>query len=236
MSTVMITGANRGLGLEFVRQYLKEGWHVLALCRDPQKATVLRQLGKEGSLLQVYALDVADFAAIDRLAAELDGETIDVLINNAGVSGPRATDGGPSGQTFGHTNYEAWSEAFKINSQAPFKMAEAFIQQIEASEHKIIATITSKMGSIGDATTGSTIYRSSKTAVNMAMTTLAKQLAGSGVKVALLHPGWVRTDMGGPQALIGVEESVAGMRKLIASITPAESGKFVDYAGTAIPW
>lgn len=236
MSTVLITGANRGLGLEFVRQYLKDGWQVLGLCREPQQATALRQLERDADRLQVHRLDVGDFAAIDQLSSDLEGVAIDVLINNAGVYGPRTADGSPSSQSFGQIDYDAWTEVFRINSQAPLKMAEAFIAQVSASELKTIVTVTSKMGSIGDGSTDSYIYRSTKTAVNMAMATLARQLVAREIKVALLHPGWVRTDMGGQHALIDAEESVTGMRQLIASMTPAESGSFRDYAGNTIPW
>ena len=235
MPTVMITGANRGLGLEFARQYLNDGWQVIALCRDPGGASSLRELADDDHL-QIHSVDVGDFSAIDQLAADLHHQPIDVLINNAGVYGPRGVSESDAGQVFGHIDYDSWSDVFRINSQAPLKMAEAFIDQVAASEQKTIVTITSKMGSIGDGSTDSYIYRSTKTAVNMVMATLARQLVPLGIKVALLHPGWVRTDMGGEHALISAEESVSGMRKLIAALESGESGTFRDYAGNEIPW
>lgn len=228
-ATLLITGANRGLGLEFVNQYAEDGWQVIACCRWPDDAKELNALAdKFGDQIEVYALDVADFEQIDALALLLQGRPIDLLINNAGVY--------PQSE-FGHVAYEAWAEAFHINTMAPMKMVEAFAPHVAASSLKKIVTLTSKMGSIDDNTSGgSYIYRSTKAAGNMVMKSLAVDLKPMGIASTILHPGWVRTDMGGPNGLIDAPESVAGMRKVIEALTLENSGRFVAYDGKLIPW
>lgn len=225
---VLITGANRGLGLEFTKQYLADGWNVLACCRHPQSAMQLQALAKDNPSLKIVSLDVADFAQIDALALQLKDTPIDLLINNAGVY---------PASSFGDVDYDDWLEGFKINSMAPLKMAEAFVQQITRSQLKKIATITSKMGSIDDNTSGASYsYRSSKCAVNMVMKSLSIDLKPYGISTIILHPGWVQTDMGGPGGLINVQTSVSGLRKQIADLNLGNTGKFVAYDGQAINW
>jgi len=226
-ATVLITGANRGLGLEFAKQYAKAGWQVIACCRWPEEAKELQALAeRSGDPVEIHQLDVADFEEIDALALILQGRAIDVLINNAGVY-PQSD--------FSNVNYEAWAEAFHINSMAPMKMAEAFAGHVAASDQKKIVTVSSKMDSIGDNTSGgSYIYRSTKTAVNMVMKSLAIDL--KPIASTILHPGWVRTDMGGPNGLIDAPESVAGLRRVIEALTLENSGRFVAYDGKEIPW
>ena len=230
--TTLITGANRGIGLELSRQYAADGWRVLACCRHPEKSDALNKLAAQyPELIRVFALDVADHAQIENLAQVLSDETIDQLINNAGVY----PDSDSSG--FGHTDYEEWMQAFRINTMAPLKMAEAFATQITRSKQKIIITISSKMGSIADNSSGGNyLYRSSKTAVNMVMKSLAIDLKRTGINAVAFNPGWVKTDMGGPNAMISTEQSVAGMRQVISRLTMADSGKFLGYDGQAIPW
>ena len=225
---VLITGANRGLGLEFTKQYAADGWNVLACCRHPQSALDLLALAAAHSNIKIHALDVADFAQIDALAVQLKDESMDVLINNAGVY---------PASSFGDTNYDDWANGFKVNSMAPLKMAEAFVQHITRSQLKKIATITSKMGSIDDNTSGESYsYRSSKCAVNMVMKSLSIDLKPYGISVVTLHPGWVQTDMGGSNALISAQTSVSGLRKVIADLSPDTTGQFIAYDGKAIPW
>jgi NAD(P)-dependent dehydrogenase (short-subunit alcohol dehydrogenase family) len=225
---VLITGANRGIGLEFVQQYAADGWRVLACCRDPQSATDLQALAKANPQVRVFALDVADFNQIDSLALALKGEVIDVLINNAGVYPHSA---------FGDTNYEEWVTAFKINSMAPLKMAEAFVQHLTKSQLKKMATLTSKMGSIDDNTSGESYsYRSSKTAVNMVMKSLSIDLKPYGISVVTLHPGWVQTNMGGPNALINTHTSVMGLRQVIEQLNLSNTGQFRAFDGKEIAW
>jgi NAD(P)-dependent dehydrogenase (short-subunit alcohol dehydrogenase family) len=227
LPTVLVTGANRGIGLEFVRQYLRDGWRVHAACRDPRSAKDLT--GLRGDIL-VHALDVADHAAVEDLAADLRREAIDLLINNAGVYGPRSS-------ALRSLDYEEWAEVFRVNVMAALKVSESFLDHVARSDLKRVAALTSKMGSMTDNRSGgSYIYRSSKAALNAVMKSLAVDLAPRGVLVAILHPGWVRTDMGGPGALIEAEVSVSGMREVISSLTPETSGAFFNYDGSPIPW
>jgi NAD(P)-dependent dehydrogenase (short-subunit alcohol dehydrogenase family) len=232
MRTALITGASRGIGLEFCRQYAADGWRVLACCRHPEKSDSLAKLAAQyPGLIEIHALDVADHAQIDRLAQPLENESIDLLINNAGVY-PDSDKRG-----FGHTDYAEWMQAFRINTMAPLKMAETFAAQIARSEQKTIVTITSMMGSIADnGSGGSYLYRSSKAAVNMVVKSLAIDLKPSGITAVVFHPGWVKTDMGGPNALISAEQSVSGMRQVIGRLALADSGKFFGYDGQVIPW
>ncbi len=228
MSTVLITGANRGLGLEFAKQYAADGWNVLACCRHPQSALQLQALTETNSNIKIVSLDVADFTQIDALALQLKDASIDLLINNAGVY--------PS-SSFGDVDYNGWTQGFKVNSMAPLKMAEAFVQQITRSQLKKIATITSKMGSIDDNSSGESYsYRSSKCAVNMVMKSLSIDLKPYGISIITLHPGWVQTDMGGPNGLINVQTSVTGLRKQIADLNLANTGQFIAYDGKTINW
>lgn len=228
-ATLLITGANRGLGLEFVKQYAEAGWQVIACCRWPDDAKELQALAeRSGDQVEIHPLDVADFEEIDALALILQGRPVDLLINNAGVY-PESS--------FGQVDYEAWAEAFHINSMAPMKMVEAFVGHVAASNLKKIVTLSSKMGSMDDNTSGgSYIYRSTKTAVNMVMKSLSVDLKPMGIASTILHPGWVRTDMGGPNGLIDAPESVAGMRRVIDALTLENSGRFIAYDGKEIPW
>jgi NAD(P)-dependent dehydrogenase (short-subunit alcohol dehydrogenase family) len=232
MKTTLITGVNRGIGLEFVRQYAADGWRVLACSRHPEKSTALNKLAAQyPELIKIHALDVADPAQIDRFGQALANEAIDLLINNAGIY----PDSDKS--DFGHTDYAEWMQAFRINTMAPLKMAETFAPHIARSKQKTIVTITSKMGSISDNSSGgSYLYRSSKAAVNMVVKSLAIDLKQSGITAVVVHPGWVKTDMGGPNAMISAEQSVSGIRKMISRLTLVDSGKFFAYDGAVIPW
>ena len=227
MATVLITGANRGLGLEFFKQYVAEGWQVLACCRNPETAGKLADIPN----VRIFPLDVSDFSQIDKLAAQLQDIAIDVLINNAGVYGDSPRRG------FGQLDYAAWTQTLTINTQAPVKMAEAFLPNLQRGNKKLLVSISSQMGSIADnGSGGSILYRSSKAALNAAMKSLAIDLEDQGIGVLVLHPGWVKTDMGGPNALIDALESVTGMRQVIARFTLAQSGGFLKYDGSTLPW
>ncbi len=232
MRTVLITGTNRGIGLEFVRQYAKDGWRVFACCRNPATAEALNRLAAQyPDQITVHPLDVTSHHQIEQLSQALSNQPIDLLINNAGVYPPE------HGGAFGTTDYAAWPYAFAVNTMAPLKMAEAFIQQISRSQQKTIITITSKMGSIADNRGGgSYIYRSSKAAVNIVMKSLSIDLSSQQITAALLHPGWVRTDMGGPNGLITTEQSVTGMRHVISNLKFADSGNFYAFDGQIVPW
>lgn len=232
MKNTLITGANRGIGLELARQYGADGWNVIACTRHPEKSVALKKLAAQyPDRIKIYALDVSEHAQIDRLALELAGEAIDLLINNAGIY-PDSDKGAADA-----ANYDEWMQAFKINTMAPLKMAGTFAGSIARGQQKTIATISSKMGSIADNSSGGNyLYRSSKAAVNMVVKSLAIDLKPAGIKAVVLNPGWVKTDMGGPNATISVEQSVTGMRRVIGSLTMTDSGKFFDYDGREIPW
>lgn len=231
MPIVLVTGANRGLGLEFCRQYATAGWRTIATCRQPDRASALQALARDHANLEIHALDVADFAGVDRLAAQLSGQAIDVLLNNAGVYGDNARNG------FGHIDYEQWQQVVRINALGPVKMAEAFIGHLQRSERKLIVAVTSLMGSMADnGSGGALMYRSSKAALNAVVRSLALDLQPRGVGLLLVHPGWVRTDMGGMEAPLSVEASVSGMRRLIESFDLNHSGDFIDYRGKSLPW
>ena len=227
MPNVLITGANRGLGLEFARQYLADGWRVFAACRDPGHATELNAL--EGDL-SVLALAVDLSRQIEDAAAALRDETLDVLINNAGMFGPRDAQ-------LGNLDPAAWRHVFEVNTIAPIKIAEAFLGNVERAANGRIATVSSKMGSIGLMEKGNEyIYRSSKAALNAAHKALANEVAERGVACAVMHPGWVRTDMGGGEADIDTTESVSGMRKVIENLSIDQTGRFWNYDGEELPW
>lgn len=232
MPTALITGANRGIGLEFTRQLAAQGWQVLACCRHPDSTEALQQLsamfpGKLG----LYPLAVEEPAQIEALAGRLRGQAVDLLINNAGYYP------GGMNEIFGHTNREMWLRAFEINTIAPLQISEALLENLALGQGKTIALITSKMGSMGDNTSGGCyLYRTSKAALNMVATSLAQDLEPRGIKVALLHPGWVRTDMGGAGAELDVADSAAGILRTLAGLTPADHGGFFDHRGTPIPW
>lgn len=231
-STILITGANRGIGLEFATQFAADNWRIIACCRQPDQAEPLSTLKNvHGNRILIHKLDLSDSAAISQLADTLNGEAIDMIINNAGVY-PPARQG-----EFGHINYDAWLETLRINTLAPLKMAEAFVTHLERSRLKMFVIITSKMGSITDnGRGGSYPYRTSKAAVNMVAKSLSIDLAPRHITTILLHPGWVQTRMGGPGALISAQQSVAGMRAVLDRITPDDSGKFFAYDGQSIPW
>jgi NAD(P)-dependent dehydrogenase (short-subunit alcohol dehydrogenase family) len=231
MPSTLITGANRGLGLEFARQYLAGGWEVYATCRDPDSASELCQLtGGDAHKLRILALDVTDLVSIRAAAAELDGEAIDLLLNNAGVGGAR-------GQTIGNIDYEAWAKVLDVNTMGPLRVSEAFVDHVARSERQLIVTLTSGMGSIADNTSGGAFaYRSSKVAVNMVMRSLAIDLAPRGITCVVINPGWVRTDMGGPHGTQTPAESVRKLRRLIDNLEPAHSGKFFNHDGREYAW
>ena len=233
VKTVLITGANRGIGLEFARQYATDGWRVIACCRDPLTAHELNAFVLQGSKLngfelpnlQIMALDVANAEQIKQLVQQLNGAPIDVLINNAGVYPSKSI------------NQADWQSAFNINVIAPFMLTDALQPSLQNGQLKTVATLSSKMGSIDDNTSGgSYMYRSTKCAVNMVMKSLSIDLAKAGIAVVTLHPGWVQTDMGGSNALINTQTSVAGLRKVIANTNLDNTGKFIAFDGKAINW
>ena len=236
MYTVLVTGANRGLGLEFARQYAVDGWEVIATARQPERSEELRRLKSSHARVIAHALDVASDKSVQDLADALDGKPIDVLILNSGVY-PR------DGQNIGQIDYEGWREAFETNVLGTIRVTEALLENVAAGERKQIAAISSSMASLRAVQGGSVAqagtsyqYRSTKTAVNMVMSILAKELAPRGISVVMFDPGWVKTDMGGPHAQLTPEESIGGMRKVLAGEAMGLSGKFLGHDGTVRPW
>ncbi|HAA92931.1 MAG TPA: short-chain dehydrogenase [Rhodospirillaceae bacterium] len=221
MPTVMVTGASRGIGREFVSQYREAGWNVVATCRDPEGAGY-----GEG---EAYELDVADPVSVKNLAEQLDGEVIDLLINNAGINLAKHTN-------FGNLDYDAWDEVLWVNVLAPLRVSEIFAPHVERSKRKQIIFLSSIMGSIAENSGGMPIYRSSKAALNQAVRSVAPDLRAKGITTLLIHPGWVQTDMGGPSAAIDAQTSVTAMRETFEALTPSMAGQYVNYDGTPIPW
>ncbi len=227
---MFITGANRGIGLALTKLFLADGWQVIATCRCNNTATMLNQLKNEYKHLHIYELDITDYLQISALSAKLVDSKIDVLLNNAGIYGPK-------GYGFGNCDAQAWREVFEANVIAPTKLAEAFVSQVLNSELKIIAALSSRVGSHTENTKGGGyIYRSSKAALNSVVKSLSNDLLPQGVKTVALHPGWVQTEMGGPNALISAEESALGLKQVIESLTDDQSGGFYSYKGEQIPW
>ncbi len=235
MPTVLITGANRGLGLEFVRQYLGDGWDVIACCRSPESSAELSDLA-QGSL-DIRQLDVTDFEAVDALASELSGRAIDVLINNAGIMGAFPLEENLSRQEFGSVDYDHWAEIERINTFAPVKLAEAFVEHLAASEQKKLVNISTSVASMSTMNAPAIAYSASKTALNRAMTIIADPLKERGISVALLCPGYAKTRMDfAGYATVDPADSIKGMRKVIANFTLEASGSFVRFDGEAIGW
>jgi len=229
MSSVLITSANRGLGLEFARQYAADGWRVFGGCRHPETATELAMLGKPGSVTPV-AMDVTDAASLKRAAGAVGSAAIDILINSAGIYGPKS-------QVFRDMDYGAWANVLDVNTMGPLRVIEVFSDHVARSTRKLIVTITSGMGSIADNSSGGSIaYRTSKAAVNMVVRTLALDLAPKGITCVVVNPGWVKTDMGGAGATMTPAKSIGALKKLFESIKPTDTGKFLNYDGRAYAW
>lgn len=216
MPTLFVTGANRGLGLEFVRQYRAAGWGVIATVRETSPE--LESLGAE-----IRTLDLGDAAAVSAVRA---GRPVDLLIANAGTYGPRdASD---------ERSASEWLDTFAVNTVAPYLLAQALLPEVRAAAGKLIV-VSTRMGSLADNSSGGYLaYRSSKTALNMAWKTLA--LANPDLICVPLHPGWVKTRMGGQSAPVTPEQSIAGMRRVIDGLTAKDSGEFFDFEGKSVPW
>ena len=218
MSTVLITGANRGIGLEFARQYAADGWEVIATAR--QSSPELDGLG-----VRVECLDLSDADAVAAFPQKIDGG-LDLFIANAGTSRPKDTDGADSARD--------WQAMMMVNAIAPYQLGHALLPNM-ADGGKMIA-ISSGMGSIGDTGGGWVPYRTSKAALNMAWSNLALEARSQGVTCVLFSPGWVKTRMGGPGAEITSEQSVSDMRSTIDRLTIDDTGRFLRRNGSEIPW
>jgi len=231
--TLLITGANRGIGFELARQYAARGWHVIATARRPQEATKLKALADGNPRLVVEALDVTDHAQIDALAAKYRDRPIDVLINNAGISG------GHENAKFGRMNYEAYYKVHAVNVVGPVKMAEAFLPNVAASTQKKIISITSAQGSIAKTWGCCYFYRSSKAALNMMMRNIALELKPKGITVGLVSPGFVKTDMTAAfdlPMMITAQQSAAALIGVIDGYDLSKTGTFIEHDGSDVPW
>ena len=237
MRTVFITGANRGIGLEFVKQYVAEGAHVHACCRRPGGAAELKALEKANrNTLHVHALDVTRTDAVQRLAGALAETPIDILINNAGVFGPKADAEKDLRQSLGHIDEEIVAKVMRINAIAPLVVTQAFTEHVARSAERKMVAVSSSLGSLSQTSGNHYAYRMSKAALNMAMATVARDVANRGIRVGVFCPGWVQTDMGGPNAAQTVGQSVAGLRKLIDQLKDPGATVFRLFDGTALTW
>lgn len=232
MPSVLVTGANRGLGMEFAKQYSVDGWRVFACCRSPEKATGLNDLARTANgRLSVHPLELPCGDSVLSLAEALREEAIDILLNNAGVYGDERHD------DFGKIDYERWAATFAVNVMGAMRMIEAFLENVSRSDKKVVAFLSSKMGSMSDNTSGgSYLYRSSKAGLNAVVKSLSLDLKDRGVIAVALHPGWVQTDMGGENAPTLPRESIQGMRRVLERLEQRDSGRFLSYEGSEVPW
>ncbi|MBM3513954.1 MAG: SDR family oxidoreductase [Alphaproteobacteria bacterium] len=242
MPALLITGANRGLGLGLLKLYAAEGWRVLAVCRDPARATELSAVASASNgRVTLHRADMEDIASIDALGATLKGVAIDVLVNMASYYG-KAIMTEPGGlQEFGASDYADWRKIHAVNVLAVMRLCEVLVENVAASQRKVIVNLSSIAGSIGTIKAGGMggrlyAYRASKAALNMITRAMAEDLRPRGITVVPLHPGWVKTDMGGPKADLDVATSTAGMKKVIDGLTLEKSGRYWVYDGSNMPW
>lgn len=237
MPTILVTGASRGLGLEFAKQYADVDWQVIACCRSPGSADGLQSLAAHKENVAIEQLDVQEHAEIEALAENYKGQPIDVLLNNAGLIGPLPYEEHIQKQHFGTTDYAVWDVVMRTNVYGPLKMAEAFVEHIAASDRKIIANISSEVSSIAGFTIPAIAYASSKSALNRAMTIVAEQLKPRGIIVKLFCPGYVKTRMDfSGYATVEIPESITALRAQIDELTPEDTGTFSRYDGKTLPW
>ncbi|MEQ1783430.1 MAG: SDR family oxidoreductase [Hyphomonadaceae bacterium] len=229
MAVVLITGANRGIGLALVKAYAGRRDKVFATIRATSDRFELDQLVKESpKWIEVIEMDVSDAAEIGRARRRLEAEPIDVLINNAGI-------GGPERQTATDMDFDGLIETLNVNTIAPLRVATAFLPNVKAAKGKII-TLSSQMGQVQSASTDSLAYRVSKAAVNKLMRGLAAELKPQGIPVLIVHPGWVKTDMGGEGAQLTSEQSASQLQKIIDRLDIASTGKFLAWNGKELAW
>jgi NAD(P)-dependent dehydrogenase (short-subunit alcohol dehydrogenase family) len=229
---ILISGSNRGLGLELARQYAEDGWRVYATCRHPAEAAELRDLAALHTNLSIHRLDVTRAQDLRAIAWELEGVALDVLFNNAGIYLEEDYDR----PMLGAVRYQDWLATFEVNTLGAVRLTEALLASLARGERPLVATMTSHMGSIADIDRpGSHYYRSSKEALNAAMKGLAQELRPKGVGVLLLHPGGVRTRMG-PRDGIACRDSVHGLRRLIDGFELKDTGRFLRFDGAEMPW
>ena len=226
----IVTGGNRGIGLEFVKQLAEAGKHVIATARDPEGASELQAIAKASERrVRVMKLDVANKESVDAFVEQIKELDVDVLINNAGIC-PRS--GG-----LGSLDWDTARQGFEVNTIAPLRLAEALLPNIKRSKGKAILNVSTQMGSIDDNTSGgSYAYRMSKAALNMGTRSLAHDTRADDVIAFVIHPGWVQTDMGGPNAKITTTQSVEGMLSVLHDCDEETSGEFMNWDGSKLAW
>jgi len=235
MPAVLITGANRGIGLEHARQYAEQSWDVDATARRPDAADALLALrDQHPQQISVHALDVTDHAAVDALAKQLQDVRIDVLLNNAGTFGPQGAPAGMAYQSLTNMDFDIWRTMLEVNLLGAFKVAVAFHDHVAASDMKLIVNMSSGLASIEHNQGSSYAYRSSKAGLNM----LTKGMGAewTDVTVISMAPGWCKTDLGGEDAVVETADSVRDQQALFPALTRADSGRFVDVNGDSVPW
>lgn len=231
---MVITRANRGIGLGFVKSFLEKGDRIVAVARQPEKAIelkLLREMYEEHLFL--VSFDVTDETAIQKAVDTVQKKwsSVDILINNSGIFGGKPQD------SVKNLNLEIVKETFDVNVLGPIRVTRGFLPLLERGKEKKIIHITSLMGSIDDNKSGGDYaYRVSKAALNMMNRSLAHELREQRICSVVMHPGWVKTDMGGPEAPISVDESVRGMMTVISKLKPSDSGSFFNYQGNHMPW
>ena len=230
MINVLITGANRGLGLGFVKKYLEKNANVLCTTRDISGSKELLECKERyPNNIEIFELDLLKENGAETLANQLNGMPIDILINNAGV--------GSSNQHFEAVSSKPWLEVLKVNLIAPLIITQSLFENVKKSSARKIYFLSSQLGSIGDNTSGGMyVYRSSKTGLNQVVKSLSVDLKPKGITVVSLHPGWVKTDMGGPNAPVSIDKSIEGMIKVIERTDINDTGRFLNYDGTELPW
>ena len=222
--TVLITGANRGIGLEYARQFSAKGYQVIGTTRDPADAKDLSAVAS-----RVEPLDVTDAASVAALAQRLRGVPIDLLVNNAGFFDRKDV-------TIDKIDFAMMEQTLAVNTLGPLRVTQALLPNLRAGKRRTIVNMSSQLGSIADSSGGWYAYRTSKAALNQATRTLSVELAPEGFICVVLHPGWVRTDMGGAGATYSPQESVAGLVGVIEKLGPTDNGRFYDFKGNPIPW
>ncbi|TXS91962.1 SDR family oxidoreductase [Parahaliea maris] len=237
LKTWLITGANRGIGLEFVRQLLQSDDRIIATARVPEQAAALNALAQaHPGRLQILPLDTGSGESIGHFAAALGGATVDVLVNNAGLYGG-SWETSAAAQSVEGMDYALWEEIFRVNTIGPFRLTVALLPHLQRSDAPLVLMMSSDLGSITNNTMGqSYAYRSSKAALNMVTKGLSVELAGKGIAVVAMAPGWTRTDLGGANAHWSVADSVSHQLQVIAGLGPKDSGCFVNLLGEAVPW
>ncbi len=236
MATWLITGANRGIGLEYVRQLAKTGESVIATARKPEQASELQALANTSTRVRIEELNLEDRSSVTALGERLGDVAIDVLLNNAGLYGG-SWDDSAHRQSNDNMDYDLWEQIMRVNVLAPFQMVQVLRANLSAGQRKLIINMSSDLGSIANNTQGqSYAYRSSKAALNMVTKGLSVELADQGMTVISMAPGWTQTDLGGTSAQWPVEESVANQLKVIAGLSSQDNGRFIDLLGRSVPW